>query len=224
MKNLYLISFLVLFVSELSAQINKSEYVVNGVHTIQIEPKDSSVANTNLYEYGKPIYSCDCNFKNLLNNWNVQYITNSHETELISYRFVRVIENSTQLNYWKNVLTGDKQLGGNIGSNISIKENGYDKSRIINHRFFYTWTVNMDRELEKGSFDESAYLIPSMFLDNVQVGDSVYAINAKLRVNTYEMYGNYQIYVICSSKNKRVVWDNVFGNAVIPLSEIKLYD
>lgn len=59
-----------------------------------------------IYEHGVPIVSYESNFKNLLNNWKPQYITNAGLYEFTECSFVETITDSTRYNYYRNYFSG----------------------------------------------------------------------------------------------------------------------
>jgi hypothetical protein len=202
---------------------------VNGTEAIRIPPRDS-LGLTNLYEYGKPITSCECNFENLFQNWNRQIITNAHETQLISYEYVETIADTLHLKYYRKLFFGKNLFGG-----IKMSMGSQSGSNVQNDRFFYintgygfgfdAITGTYSHKQLKRYYEEVLNPLEEGFLTKgVHIGDKVYVIKIKLTTLPEDYDRIYNVYVICSAKNNRIVWDNVFGYTSIPVSKVKLYE
>lgn len=63
-----------------------------------------------IYEYGENITSYETNFKNLLNNWKTENITNANEYEFVNISFVESISDSIRYIYYRNYFSGGGSL------------------------------------------------------------------------------------------------------------------
>ena len=99
--------------------------------------------NGSIYEVGDSIVNCETNFKNLMNNWTTDNITNADEYKSFRYAFVETITDSIRYNYYRNLLSGDEMLSASKG-NSSGEKNGhkyhtcYIKPRYVHSEFYDT--------------------------------------------------------------------------------------
>ncbi len=70
-----------------------------------------------IYEYGENITSYETNFKNLLNNWKTENITNANEYEFVNISFVESISDSIRYIYYRNYFSGGEPVYSSIKSN-----------------------------------------------------------------------------------------------------------
>jgi hypothetical protein len=198
------------------------------------EKRDPSVT---LYEFGQPVTSCDCNFQNLFRNWTPRFITNVHETQLLSYEYVETITDSIRLNHYVNIKTSDRTFRPSGGGRshyeyydykeaISRKDNYETQQDTIcvkltfASRFFSPWTIDNEVQHAPDSLRERyrEFLKPNLMeaAQKIHIGDKIYLIKVQIKEQIYDHY------VVCDSQNHQIVWDDLFDfkeNA----SQMRLY-
>lgn len=74
----------------------------------QVAP-DPKWDNVTIYEHSDSLTSCGCNFKNLFRNWP-KWVTNYQETELLSYCYVEILNDSALIDYYSLLLNSWESL------------------------------------------------------------------------------------------------------------------
>ncbi|PCH70287.1 MAG: hypothetical protein COC06_05210 [Bacteroidales bacterium] len=168
--------------------------------------------NISIYEYGLPLTSCEANFKNLFNNWS-KWINNSDQTELLSYKYVETLKDSTLLDHYSEKLNNWKSLDRRVKSSFSETGNG---DATIYTREFFIHISNVDDAIDKLNLNAANNKIcrlewksifkmrKKFFINLVHIGDKVY--NIRMKINNRE----YDHYVICRPGDNKVVSDNLF--------------
>ena len=172
-----------------------------------------------LYEYGIPLTSCESNFENLFRNWP-KWITNYQQTELLSYKYVEILEDSILIEYYAEQLNNWKSLISRIKGSRGEKGNG-DNTVYTRELYFYAKPLeNIPEEIKKDSTRKALYrsecesnfkMMKEYFKNTVHIGDKVYNIKLKIEGKQYVHY------VICRPGENRVVFDHLF----LKIHEIK---
>lgn len=180
----------------------------------------------NIYEYGMPITSCECNFENLLYNWDI-WIANNEETKLLSYEFVEQLEDTARIAYYANLMyswnsTGfiKKGRSGEYGGVLTSQKR---------YREFYlfptTFVENYDgalqsrdsidrKEVEK-EIEKEIEMVRKSLTEKIQIGDKVFLLKFQTKVKTYDYY------VICDSKYNKIVFDTNLQGIAVQWFELK---
>lgn len=168
--------------------------------------------NVTMYEYGVALTSCTCNFENLFRNWP-KWVTNHQETELLSYKYVETLKDSSLIEYYAALLNGWESLGCRISANHGEKVNA-DTTIYTRELYFYGEPMeNIPREVKKDPSKEALYRsewesnfkrMRESFRKTVQIGDRVYLIKLKIGGKKYDHD------VICRPGENKIVFDNLF--------------
>ena len=180
--------------------------------TYSQEVRNQEWDNISIYEYGILLTSCECNFKNLFNNWN-RSINNYQETELLSYKYLTTLKDSIDIKYYEDLLNGLSSLGRTLSVSTFQKMNA---DSIIYSRdivFEFNPLSEMSDSI-KGNPDSMASYYSeieniiknqkSYFKKEVQMNDKVFVIYLKNK------WGMHKHYVICSNKNNKIIFDTLF--------------
>lgn len=167
--------------------------------------------NIPIYEYGIPLTSCECNFKNLFNNWN-KWITNYQEIEPLSYRYLTTLKNSADIKYYGGLLNGWSSLGRSLS--VSQSEEMDADTIIYNREIIFNFNPlneipnsiksNPDSLDLYRSYIESILKYQKDFFEKtVQINDKVFVIYFKNKGKVYKHH------VICSHKNNKIIFDTL---------------
>ncbi|GCB37140.1 hypothetical protein [Bacteroides faecalis] len=197
--------------------------------TVLVQQTDTSIIN--IYEYGQPISSCECNFENLFRNWTTQFVTNAKDIELISYEFIERLSDNN-IDSYINLLTCPNVLASAFHAsnwtNTTFSEDSIIQKTEKRVRYvlpqFYTiepGTVPsipvIEHEKVLDELKKKATLKKELIRKIVSTNDKVYLILFKYGGQTLKNY------VICSSKTNRVICDNVFKVVTSFKSNMLLY-
>ena len=168
--------------------------------------------NLTIYQYGDSLASCECNFENLFRNWP-KWVTNDQETELLSYKYVETLEDSSQIELYSVLLNGWESLGGRISGSYGETGNA-DTTIYTRELYFYGEPMdNIPENIKKDPFKEPLYRsewepkfkeMRESFRKTVQIGDKVYLIKLKIGGKKYNHH------VICRPGEDKIVFDNLF--------------
>ena len=168
--------------------------------------------NVTIYEYGDSLTSCECNFENLFRNWT-KWVTNSQETELLSYKYVETLKDSSLIEYYAVLLNNWESLSRRISASYGEKGNA-DTTIYTRELYFYGEPMeNIPEKIKKDPFKEALYRseweskfkkMRESFRKTVQIGDKVYLIKLKIGGRKYDHY------VICRPVENKIVFDNLF--------------
>ncbi|MGV8138581.1 MAG: hypothetical protein AB2L20_25545 [Mangrovibacterium sp.] len=168
--------------------------------------------NVTIYEYGDSLTSCECNLENLFGNWP-KWVTNYQETELVSYKYVETLKDSSRIEYYAVLLNNWNILGRRISAYYEEKGNA-DTTIYTRELYFYGEPLeNIPEVIKKDPSKEPLYRsewesnikkMRESFRKTVQIGDKVYLI--KLKIESRE----YNHYVICRPGKNKIVFDNLF--------------
>jgi hypothetical protein len=164
-----------------------------------------------LYNTGKPLTSCECNFENLFANWGADYVTNHDTIKFISYAFVETLSDSARiLFYIEESVSLDTPLFGTKGRSYYEGEPGDLKKRMEYYVYPETLRPRFDsipeskRELAKNEWNKMLKLNKEYALPLINIGDKVYVVKFKSGDKIYEKY------VICNPKKNTIVFDHLF--------------
>lgn len=180
---------------------------------LYINANCQAFTTNSIYEFSGSPTTFEDNFKNLFNGWNKQIVTMSSEYKLLNYAFVDNIEDTTSLNFYADILTRPNMLIGKLVSNTSSGGNGINESKNEYNLFkIVTFESLLDTNGKNynvkikmvKAFEEERNNIRVLFKKAVSIGDKIFVVFIK---NKEELYN---CFIICNSKSKMVVWDNVF--------------
>jgi hypothetical protein len=156
----------------------------------------------NIYEAGMPITSCECNFDNLLKNWN-RWIANRDEVKLLSYEYVETLKDEARIAHYANVMYNMESAvstGYGNGMRSWSNEDGSTEYRfrhIINiGKASDSWERLEDakqRSLAKEELEKIFDRMKDTYFKEVHTGDKVYLLKFEANGNVYDYY------VICNS-------------------------
>ncbi|WP_186754187.1 hypothetical protein [Echinicola salinicaeni] len=155
---------------------------------------------------------CESNFENLFDNWP-KWVTNHQETELVSYHYVEILNDSHQIDRYAKKMNGWESL-------ISRKsgkhgERGNSDTTIYTMKLYFhaePWE-DVIKEMPLDSLQKISYksevenrskIMRDVFKDKVHIGDKVFLVKLEIEDKKYDHY------VICSSVENKVVYDNLF--------------
>ncbi|MDR0682435.1 MAG: hypothetical protein LBG15_11405 [Dysgonamonadaceae bacterium] len=163
---------------------------------------NSSPQETNLFEYGEPLTSGEANLKNLFSNFP-KLVKNADEVDLLSYKYVGVVENRRQARDFV-----EKNIYPNApGWSVSIAHAGTGDSASQQP------VVWLETSATVGSNkSELSEIIKTISEEYIQTGYEVYMIKFVCLLKTYEYY------VFVNPKTKQVVTKgNIFGFNLRPI-------
>ncbi|MGV8093036.1 MAG: hypothetical protein AB2L24_14355 [Mangrovibacterium sp.] len=168
--------------------------------------------NVTIYEYGDSLTSCECNFENLFRNWP-KWVTNYQETELVSYKYVETLKDSSLIEHYAVLLNNWNSLGCRVSASHGEKGNA-DTTIYTRELHFYAIPMdNLPKEVKDDPSKEPLYrsewesyfkTMRESFRKTVHVGDKVYLIRLKTEGTKYNHY------VICRPGENKIVFDNLF--------------
>jgi hypothetical protein len=176
--------------------------------------------NATLYNTGKPLTSCECNFENLFANWGPAWVTNHDTIKFISYEFVETLSDTARILFYieefisfdtplfkrHSWMSYDDQTKKHIGEYYiypdSTTRQRYDAYPESKDKFMDEW----NRLFE----DCKNYWIPL-----IKIGDKVFVIKYKSGDKIYEKY------VICRPGENTIVFD---GGTFLGIREIGWID
>lgn len=168
--------------------------------------------NVTIYEYGDSLTSCKCNFENLFRNWP-KWVTNHQETELLSYKYIETLKDSSLIEHYAVLLNNWDILGRRISGSYGEKGN-VDTTIYTRELYFYGEPMeNIPEKIKKDPFKEALYRsewkskfkeMRESFRKTVQIGDKVYLIKLKIGGKKYDHH------VICRPGENEIVFDNLF--------------
>ncbi|WP_159523823.1 hypothetical protein [Sunxiuqinia indica] len=168
--------------------------------------------NVTIYEYGDSRTSCECNFENLFRNWP-KWVTNYNETELLSYKYVETLKDSSLIEHYAVLLNNWKSLGCRISASYGEKGNADTTIYTREFYFFGKPRGNIPEKIKKDPSKEALYRsewesnlkkMRESFRKTVYIGDRVYLIKLKIGSRKYDHY------VICRPVENKIVFDNLF--------------
>ncbi len=175
------------------------------IHSQNLEDIDRK--KISIYEYGIPITSCECNFENLLNNWN-KWVTNHEETMLLSYEYIEQLQDMERISHYANLMYNWNSTGFNKSGNNGVKNGTYFREFNLVPVSFSEIIENIPKEIVKDSvkmiaarhsIEEEIAGMRKNFLQNVQLGDKVYLLKFKTKTKIYDYY------VVCLNENNKIV-------------------
>lgn len=170
-------------------QILPLVFLIVSIETYGQVANDSRWDNVTIYEYGIPVTSCECNFENLFRNWP-KWVTNHQETELLSYKYVKALKDSSLIEYYAVLLNSWKSLVGRISASYGEKGNA-DTTVYTRELYFYGEPMeNIPEVIKKDPSKEALYRsewesnfkkMRESFINTVHIDDKVYLIKLKNR-------------------------------------------
>jgi hypothetical protein len=173
----------------------------------------------NIYECGKPLMSCEANFRNLFDNWSKRNICNVETYSLINFAFVETITDTGTIDLYVKSLTDNNSFTSDIIMNrfsinnvvgacdqwITIKP--FDVLRNMkDYAIHFSESELLERQR---SYEEKKEKLRSKIKSAISIDDKVYSVSFKDQQQTHACF------VICSHKTNKVIVDNVFRNLYI---------
>ena len=184
--------------------------------TIRIDKSVIDTSTINIYKFGQPIDSCECNFENLFRNWTDKFITNAKDTKLISYEFVETLKENN-IDYYVNWFVQANALGsvtyGKDNYNYNFSDDTVRNKEIKLTRYFHPkfTSINIENLLSTGDFECQYIEINKQIVSARKAFRETISINDKVYLIRFE-YGGQTLknYVICSYETKQIIRDNIF--------------
>lgn len=117
-----------------------------------------------IYEYGENITSYETNFKNLLNNWKTENITNANEYEFVNISFVESISDSIRYIYYRNYFSGGEPVYSSIKSN---RGTGFNGSKIYEY-YVVPGYIHQEIYDRRSLPDKTKEILSKEFMQQVQ--------------------------------------------------------
>lgn len=186
MKNLYLIVFAFVVI------------VANAQTTSQNELYEEK---TTLYHYGKPLTTCETNLDNLFSNVP-KYIESTKELELLSYKYIGIVENADDAYLWAKK-NSKNAPPWSLYKNTSMEGSGgmddqMIKSEVILEPVTKTYSLFAKIFLRKRQINSMAKYIHQ--------GDRIYLLRFIFNKKNYEQY----VFINPETKENENIYD-VFG-------------
>ena len=149
---------------------------------------------TNLFEYGEPLTSCEVNLKNLFNNFP-KFVKNANNIDLLSYKYIGIIKNRKEARNFVKKNIYPNAPGWSVS--ISYENEG-------SNNFPKVW---LETAATVGSNkSELNEIIKTISEEYVQPGYEVYMIKFVCVLKTHEYY----IFINTETK-QAVTKGNIFG-------------
>jgi hypothetical protein len=180
------------------SNIEVEKNVLNDTATI-LQGKGKTI---NIYEIGIPITSCECNFDNLLNNWN-RWVVNRDGVKLLSYQYVETLKDEARIAHYADVMYNMEStvsIGYGSGKRSWSNEDGSTEYRfrhIINigkaSDFLERLEDAEQRSSAKEGLEKTFGMMKDMYFKEVHADDKVYLLKFEANGKVYDYY------VICNS-------------------------
>lgn len=165
-----------------------------------------------IYEYGKKqTTSCEANFENLFRNWNNKLIKNSHETKLLSYKFIECINDSNTIDKYACLMTTSKTLmptskrSTSTNTTHTVTEfNFYPETAEELYRRKTANLTSMDTTGFWNALENENTTLKKGLKKMIRIGYYAYTVEVEVKNKIYTNY------VICDPKSKKVVCDVLF--------------
>ncbi|MDR2423441.1 MAG: hypothetical protein LBD59_01800 [Prevotellaceae bacterium] len=201
------------------------------VNVYSQEIEDIGRKEVNMYEFGIPVTSCDCNFENLLFNWRY-WITNHKETKLLSYEYVEQLINADKIAYYAKLMSNWESTMFNISRrNGREKQSNFFRGNIIREIKVVPTTYNevlqsIPKEIladsakmkaSKKELDKEMEMRRVIFEKEMQEGDEIFLLKFETKKKIYDYY------VVCRpGKNKIVPVVELLAQIKILWSEFRM--
>lgn len=168
--------------------------------------------NVTIYEYGDSLTSCECNFKNLFRNWP-KWVTNHQETKLLSYKYIKTLNDNEKIDYYSILLNSWESLYPRISHSYSESGNADTTIYTRELHFHGESPDNIPEEVKKdpnkgflyrSEWESIFKIMRENFKENVYIGDKVYLIKLKIGGKKYDHH------VICRPGENKIVFDHLF--------------
>jgi hypothetical protein len=137
-----------------------------------------------IYEMGKPLTSCECNFENLFANWGPRFITNHDDIKPVSYSFVETLQDTGRVALYAEKLS-DPEL---VSARSEGKSHGYGDEKTpgkMTHEFrIFPNKITIPAGKEKEAQLEFQRM-KKLFMGHIHVGDKVFEIKIKYAGTEY---------------------------------------
>jgi hypothetical protein len=155
----------------------------------------------NIYEIGKPLTSCECNFENLFANWGPRFITNHDKFQLLSHEFVETLSDTGRIAFYTREIFGPGALSVRHESKMQGHYNQDVTEEIREARITPSHIIDIPQGLEKEAQLEFQKM-SELMLRRLRVGDKVYAVK-------FNYEGTEQVaYAFCRPGENKVIFDN----------------
>jgi hypothetical protein len=181
----------------------------------------------NIYEFGKPLVSCETNFENLFNNFKNlknlfvdrnEPVYNSEDISLRNFFLIETIADTGTIDLYAKSLTDDNCNACYCITGLTVKNAAVEYNQYIHitsfdriHNKLYRAINIPQNEADKlvQLYIEEKEKLRNEIKSVVSVGDKVYSVffNSKQQIDS--------CFVICSHKTNKVIVDNVFLNILI---------
>ena len=157
--------------------------------SLSLQPNEySQYGGKNIYEIGKPLTSCDCNFENLFANFGPKFLTNHDSIQLISWNFDETMSDTLQINnFARKIFTPPfamSEVGRRSASTWNVTTQKRDKTNEFWIRYFAPEApMGMEKEFQLNSIK-----LQEGFKSLLKVGDKVYSIKLKYNNTEYELH------------------------------------
>ncbi len=161
----------------------------------------------NIGEFGMPVTSCECNFENLLFNWN-KWITNYETAKLLSYEYVEQLQDTARIAYYSKLKYDWSSTILNKGGKSGFKNGVSFKEVYIVPATFADIIENIPTEIAKDSVkmtfgkqevEQELTIMRQGFEQDVQLGDQVYLLKFQTKAKIYDYY------VVCRHTDYRII-------------------
>lgn len=150
-----------------------------------------------IYEYGTSLSSCETNFKNLLNNWHPDLVTNADEYDTLYYSFYETIADSARYNYYRNYFTSGEAVGSNITTQGRIVNGRESNELYIKPGYYHSGFYDLNelpknsREIFSEEFARQAQelLIREFNIDTIDIEYAFYEMDSTIFNN--DVWGGY---------------------------------
>jgi hypothetical protein len=156
--------------------------------------------DSTVYETGKPLTSCECNFENLFANWGARFVTNHDDIKLLSYSYIETLTDTGRVALYAEKLSDPETVSAR-GESWSHGSGDDTQWEMIHEFRIFPNMVTIPPGKEKEAPLEFQRM-KKLFMEFLHVGDKVFEIKIKY------VGSEYAVYAFCRPGENRVVFDN----------------
>ena len=175
--------------------------IMTSVSVVAYSQQIDSINNRmiNMYNYGIDVTSCECNFENLLLNWD-RWIANRDEVKLLSYEYVEQLHDADKIAYYINLICGweatvfntsgktvisGRSLGA-IGKEFKLTPTNYNEMMQSIPKEIAADSVREKEGIQ--SIEQEFIILKDHLADSIKTGDKVFLLKFKSNNKIYNHY------------------------------------
>ncbi len=158
-----------------------------------------------IYETGRPLTSCECNFENLFANWGPRYVTNYDSLKLVSYHYVETLEDTARIAFYARKFSDRKGVFARTeGKGAFHPDIQKTVSEFRIYPYFFKPRPDIPKEVALAEIRELQQHLRAF----LHIGDKVFAVKFKYDGTEYV------VDVFCRPGVNRIILDKMFSGMV----------